>query len=83
MCAIPIQTGATYNENLGLFPVHPYLGYAGNPDLGGLIFNSTELYEPGAIMAVNIYGVDHDFVLSAPVFYVNGVQSCQAMVRCE
>jgi hypothetical protein len=82
--AIP-STGGTYNENIGFFPIHPNLGYAGNPDLGGLIFYASETDASGSFYTINIYGDDHQYVA---VEYLscatnNTGSSCSALVRCE
>lgn len=82
-CAIPATTPTTYNENLGLFPIYPHQGYAGNPDIGGLVFNSGELSTAGSFMTVNIYGANHTYVLCAAVCYVNANSTSCLMVRCE
>jgi hypothetical protein len=82
-CAIPATTPTTYNENLGLFPIYPHQGYAGNPDLGGLVFNSGELSTAGSFMTVNIYGANHVYVLCTAAFYVNSNSTSNVMVRCE
>ncbi len=82
-CAIT-SIGATYNENIGLFPVYPNQGYAGNPDLGGLVFNSTELNASGTFMTVNLYGSNHIFIIVEYLATaVNSASSCSIMVRCE
>lgn len=81
-CAIQ-STGATYNENIGLFPVYPNQGFAGNPDLGGLVFKAAELYDAGAFMTVSLYGSSHDFVIINVSTGVNAEGACSVMVRCE
>ncbi|MFA5036902.1 MAG: hypothetical protein WC479_06975 [Candidatus Izemoplasmatales bacterium] len=83
-CAIPAGS-STYNENIGFFPVHPNLGYAGNPDLGGLMFYAAETDASGSFYTINIYGDDHQYVA---VEYLscgtnNTGASCSALVRCE
>jgi hypothetical protein len=83
-CAIT-SIGATYNENIGLFPVYPNQGYAGNPDLGGLVFNSAEMSAAGTFMTISIYGSSHVFVVVESLnTSVNAVTSaCNLLVRCE
>jgi hypothetical protein len=77
-------SGTTYNENIGLFPIYPNQGYAGNPDMGGLLFTVAELDSSGTVMTVNIYGGDHDFVLlTATNISGNSNTTCNIMVRCE
>jgi len=84
-CCFPTNTPATYNENIGIFPVYPHLGYSGNPDLGGLVYLPTELDCGGAIMTINIYGVNHSYILMGAMgqVYVNGRGFASCMVRCE
>jgi hypothetical protein len=84
-CAIPTAGNmTTYNENIGLFPVHPNLGYAGNPDLGGLVTTIGEMFAPGAFMTVNILGANHNYVYVKNLnMNIAGNSSCDILVRCE
>ncbi len=76
--------GATYNENIGLFPIYPNLGYAGNPDLGGLMFNAAELGTAGSFMTVSMYGSNHVFmIMGFTAINPNSNAAANLLVRCE
>jgi hypothetical protein len=83
-CALS-AIGGTYNTNIGFFPIHPNLGCAGNPDLGGLAFYAVEVDSSGTFYTINLYGVNHTYVaveyLSTSINAV--VNLCSALVRCE
>jgi hypothetical protein len=84
-CCFPPSTPTTYNENIGIFPVYPHLGYSGNPDLGGLVYLPAELDCGGAVMTINLYGTNHSYILMGAMgqVYVNGRGYASVMVRCE
>jgi len=82
MCAIPNGVTCTYNENIGLFPIHPNIGYAGNPDLGALAFKQYELLDAGSFFTTNLYGSNHTFVIIASATYINSEPNL-IMLRCE
>jgi hypothetical protein len=67
MCAFPPSGVTTFAENIGFFPIHPYLGFAGNPDLGFVIFNNAEMSGVGSIVNINIYGVDHAYLICGDI----------------
>lgn len=61
MCAAPAY-GGSYDANYtGIYPVYPNRGYAGNPDLGGLVYFQADI-GAGSTTAVTIYGTEHTYV---------------------
>ncbi len=84
-CCIPVTSNmSTYNENIGLFPIHPNLGYAANPDLGGFAITLNELDSAGTIMTINIMGANHNYIIVKGLSTTcGGNQTCNMMVRCE
>lgn len=62
MCALPPVGQASYGVNLGLFPILPNLGYAGNPDLGALVYFTGDLASVGTVLSVSLYGATHKFI---------------------
>ncbi len=82
-CALT-SVGQTYNENIGFFPVYPNRGYAGNPDLGGLIYVAAEMVGVGTFVTISLYGSNHIYVIVESISTaVNAVTNCNMMVRCE
>jgi hypothetical protein len=75
MCAFPYTEHASYGSDVGLFPIYPNLGYAANPDLGALVYSTYDIGAAGSIIAVDIYGVSHNFVTIGGMIYaptING-----------
>jgi hypothetical protein len=60
--ALPSTGQASYGNNIGVFPIYPNIGYAGNPDLGAMIYFTGDISAPGSMLTVNIYGADHIYV---------------------
>jgi len=61
--AVPPSGNGSYGVNLGLFPILPNLGYAGNPDLGGIVHFSADTGSVGGItITVNLYGQNHTYI---------------------
>ena len=66
MCAMPSTGQASYGVNMGLFPIFPNLGYAANPDLGGLMYFTGDLASTGTALSVTMYGTPHTFITLGP-----------------
>jgi hypothetical protein len=62
MCAMPASGSGTYGANVGLYPICPNLGYAGNPSMGALVYFTGDIGSAGTLIPINLYGAAHTFV---------------------
>lgn len=67
MCAFPTTTVGTADNltmglNGGVYPIHPNIGYPGNPDLGALVYPTRVSSVPGVVVSIQIYGSVHNFI---------------------
>jgi hypothetical protein len=62
ICASPSTGFGTYAGNIGLYPLYPNQGYAGNPTMTGLAYFTSDISSAGTTIAVTMYGVSHTFL---------------------
>jgi hypothetical protein len=54
----------SFRGNLGIFPIYTHMGYIANPNLSGCVYGAKGIGSVGSVMTVNIFGQDHDFVIT-------------------
>jgi len=85
--SVPYSGSASYAGNVGLFPIFPAVGYNSNPDLGILIYDSATINSLGSIMTVELYGDNHDYLItgatSTTAFNGSALTSWALAMRCE
>jgi hypothetical protein len=59
--AMPGSGSGGYGANVGVFPVFPNLGYAGNPCLGCLLYFTADIPR-GTAISVPMYGTNHTYI---------------------
>ncbi len=62
ICDMPSDGRGTWGINIGLYPIKPNMGYAGNPTLGGCMYFTGDIPSGGAMVVMTLYGVSHTFV---------------------
>jgi hypothetical protein len=68
MCAAPPAGYGTYGANIGLYPIYPNIGYAANPDMGGLAYFTNDIASGGTMVVVTMYGTSRTFVTGGVVY---------------
>jgi len=85
--AMPNSGSGGYGANVGVFPVFPNLGYAGNPCLGCLLYFTADIPR-GTAITVSMYGTNHTYIavgdLGSSTTALNGNASSHSLlVRYE
>lgn len=63
ICAAPPVGNGQYGTKVGVYPVHPFLGYLANPNLGTLICFRADLTAAGSTISITMYGTAHTYMI--------------------